>query len=125
VTFNTGNPQLDADLDAMMNASYAISWECNGTHDGSNSSTFFSYTGNSGGYQVRVNLTIATVKTASITVFNFILIPPLQAAMELNAGTGTVYTSECETVYECDNYSGAPTSFTGMGNYTSANIAVT
>ena len=122
VTFNTGNPLLDADLDDMLNASYAINFECNGTHDGTNTETDFSYTGNYGPYTVRVYLSFQSVRDAGINVFDFNATPPLLAGMARNDGAATVYTSECATVYECDPFSGAVTSSAGAGDYTNATI---
>lgn len=126
VTFNTGDPNLDADLDDAMNASYAINFECDGTHNGSSASTDFLYPGTSGTFTVRVTLTFQPVRIASIAIFLFTLTPPLMASMELNDGNAVVYSDTCTAVYECVAFSGAPTSTnTGYGaDFTNADIDV-
>lgn len=126
VTFNTGDPNFDADMDDMMNASYAITFECDGTHDGSVQSTDFSYPGTTGTFTVRVTVYLQPTRVAAIQVFNFNLVPPLLASMERNDGNATLFSSECTAVYECDTFTGAPTTTASnvTADFTAANIDV-
>lgn len=126
VTFSTGSASLDADLDDAMNASYAINFECDGTHDGSSTSTDFSYPGTNGTFTVRITLTFQPVRVASISVFFYSLNPSLMASMELNDGNAVTFSDTCTVVYECELFSGAPTSSASPygANFTAANIDV-
>lgn len=135
VTFSTGDALLDADLLAVMNASYAVTFECDGRHSGQSAPflppavTEFFYTGN---YSLRVDvrLEFQPTRIASITVYDFLQTPPEIAKMELDDGLATEYSSECNAggtgiVYLCVLFDGVPTSTSGAGDYSGAYIDVT
>lgn len=123
VTFNTGDPALDAILGAAMNTSYAITRDdCfgNNTAAGGLQISFPL----SGGLTATVTFPSLIIRNASIVITDPGATPPLRAAMERNDGFRSSTTSACGgSLYDCDEgVSGPPTSTGGFGDYTNADI---
>lgn len=122
VTFSTYDPDLTADLTDAMNASYGITFRCDGLHSGGGVSTTFAYPGTFGTYDVIVTVRLYADRFASISIIQG---GSVLARMERSDGLATIYTGECDSVYECDLFSGAPTATGGtFGDYTNATIGV-
>jgi hypothetical protein len=112
----SGDPVYDAELNSMLNASYAVDLGCNGSGQAS-------FTGTPG-YRVDV---VAAISSGRIGSINILILPfgPQAAAMGRNVAGGTPTITECGwPMYPCDPFSGPVTFSGGPVDFTGASIDV-
>ena len=111
----SGDPALDAAINSLLNASYAVDIGCNGNGTAS-------FTG-SAGYRVDVVAAISFFGNGSINIISLSSGIGV-AGMGVNVAPGSPTITECgQAMYPCDPFSGL-TSFGGPVNYAGANVNV-
>lgn len=114
-TMSTGDATYDSDVESLINATggYLVDLSCTG----SGTANF-----DSGDYSVVVAVGVASVRSASISVYKFGV---LSATMTLTPSAESATNTACGwAVYPCSDYNGTVTSYGGDGDGTSAQIDV-
>jgi hypothetical protein len=110
---NTGDPFLDADLEAIMNDSYSVDLSCNGSGE---------LTLTAGVYFITINVGLAASRSANISLNDGL---GTFAAMARQPAAEASVSNDCvANIYPCSVFSGAVTSSSGIGDFTGAQIDV-
>jgi hypothetical protein len=111
---NSGDPALDAALEAIMNDSYNVDLLCNGS--GQLQLT-------SGPYLIQVVVGVSSSRSAAISLNDGF---GIFASMSYTPGSAasSVSTDCSATIYTCSGYSGAPQTTSGVGDFSGADIDV-
>jgi hypothetical protein len=110
---NSGNPVLDAELEAIMNDSYSVDLLCGGS--GGLLLT-------SGAYFITIVVGLAASRSAAITLSDGL---GTFATMARQPAAEAEVSNDCgANIYPCSGYSGAVTSSSGIGDFTGAQIDV-
>ena len=111
----SGDPTLDAAVDALINDSYVLDLSCTG----SASERF-----DGGDYWVDVSAGLSTTRVASISVRPKAFFANLGSLTIVASGDTPTVTACGQGVYPCQGYSGAVTSWSGSGDGSAATIDV-